>query len=125
MLIATNDADLRAWRARVTACAQSALARLPGPILGPVALEATFTLERPRSAPRGRVWPDRFPDIDKLVRAICDAITRAGLWADDARVIDLTARKTYPDSPCPDRLDTPGVTIRIRPITLDPALPGL
>ncbi len=32
--------------------------------------------------------PYRIPDLSKLLRGIEDAITEAGLWADDARVAE-------------------------------------
>jgi Holliday junction resolvase RusA-like endonuclease len=38
-----------------------------------------FTLKKPRSAPKRRPsWPDRRPDIDKLLRSTFDALVSAG-----------------------------------------------
>jgi Holliday junction resolvase RusA-like endonuclease len=39
------------------------------------------------------------PDLDKLCRAVADAITDAGLWADDAQVVSLVAAKRYSSPP--------------------------
>lgn len=48
------------------------------------------------------------PDLDKLVRAIGDALTDAGVWTDDALVVGwyATKRATLPG-------ETEGVTIRL------------
>ena len=55
---------------------------------GPISVRMIFTLARPKSAPKRRRHPDRTPDLSKLARSTEDAITTAGLWADDARVVD-------------------------------------
>lgn len=59
---------------------------------GPVTLSLHFWLTSP---PR----IDGPPDLDKLVRAVCDALTAARLWEDDSRVTFLTARKFPADAP--------------------------
>lgn len=35
------------------------------------------------------------PDLDNLSKAICDALTQAGVIVDDARVVDLRMSKNY------------------------------
>lgn len=85
--------------------------------IGPVGLEVIFTVLKPKSAPkRRRSYPDRKPDLSKLVRATEDALTDAGAWEDDARVIDLRAMKVFPGEH-PDALDVPGAVIRIRSVS--------
>jgi Holliday junction resolvase RusA-like endonuclease len=66
------------------------------PILfrGPVALDVTFTLARPKSAKPG-ARPAGRPDIDKLVRSTLDALTTAGVFEDDGRVVSLITQKYY------------------------------
>jgi len=49
----------------------------------------------------------KMPDLDKLVRAVCDGLTDAGIWDDDSQVIRLIARKDYADN-C-----EPGVDIQV------------
>jgi crossover junction endodeoxyribonuclease RusA len=39
--------------------------------------------------------PATRPDIDKLTRAVLDALTDAHVWQDDSQVIHLTVTKTY------------------------------
>jgi Holliday junction resolvase RusA-like endonuclease len=128
-----NAAKLKPWRGVVRAAALAALqsraiAQYGGvgqvPFLklaGPVRVEVTFTLKKPASAPkRRRTWPakQRSGDVDKLTRAIFDSLTDAGVWGDDAQVVEVLARKTYPLDH-PDALDKPGALIRIWPMNGD------
>lgn len=86
------------------------------PLEGPVALRAHFTVAKPMSAPkRRRTWPSKKPDIDKLLRAVMDAITAAGVWRDDAQVIDARATKSYPNE-TETALDVPGVRFTVVPL---------
>lgn len=80
------------WRADIRECVRNRCeyATLHGPLV--VLLE--FVLPRPLSAPKRRTPPAvKRPDIDKLSRAVLDALGSAGIWQDDAQVIELTARK--------------------------------
>jgi len=80
------------WRQAVTASAFGAGERLEGPIVAVM----VFSLPRPASARRDDLAPSRTPDLSKLVRSTEDAITDAGLWADDARVVAYCpAAKVY------------------------------
>ncbi len=47
------------------------------------------------------------PDLDKLERAILDALTKSGVIKDDALVVDLVASKHYADE------NRPGVLIEL------------
>jgi len=99
-------------------------------LAGPVGLEVTLTLPRPKSHyGTGRnaavlkasspLWPvsHQAGDTDKLSRTVLDGLQDAGLFVDDCLVVELLARKTYPDTPgAADRLDRPGAVIRIYPI---------
>jgi Holliday junction resolvase RusA-like endonuclease len=84
---------------------------------GPLALQIVFTLPAPKSLPkRTASHPSKTPDLSKLIRSTEDAITNAGLWADDARVIEVRARKTYPKDIIGshiDALNRPGAVITI------------
>jgi len=106
------------WRNAVAGYALEAMSGQQ-PIAGPVRVEAVFTFPRPKghygsgrnagqlkqSAP---VHCDKAPDLDKLLRAIGDALTGVVL-VDDSRIVEVAARKTY---------GTPGARILITPIRL-------
>jgi len=92
-------------------------------IRGPVEVNITFTLPKPKSAPkRRRTFADRKPDIDKLCRAVLDALTEVGALEDDARVVSLKAQKVFPGEDllvalaC-SPLDVPGAVIKVRSVS--------
>lgn len=104
IILDANDKTLAPWRALMRDSAAAARHKLGwGPFIGPVAVDITFTLERPLShfrgdgtlVPSARVAPSIRPDIDKLSRACLDAITESGSWEDDGQVVQLTCRKVY------------------------------
>lgn len=78
------------WRQTVALHAQHAA---DGLLAGPLALSVDFVMPRPISAPKRSTPPAvKRPDVDKLARAILDALT--GIWfADDSAIVDLHARK--------------------------------
>ncbi len=89
---------MRPWRDAVDAAVRDAIVRERWVRLdGPVAVTIDFFLARPTSAPRSRVLPDRRPDLDldKLERSTLDALTTAGAFEDDARVVQMQSRKLY------------------------------
>ncbi|WP_308065641.1 RusA family crossover junction endodeoxyribonuclease [Streptomyces scabiei] len=80
---------------------------------GPLEAAMFFTLPAPQKMPKDRVAATVYPDLSKLLRSTEDALTKAGVWADDARVIGYRAlRKTY-TSLGPHALARPGVTLHI------------
>ena len=60
-----------------------------------------FTLPRPKSVPKSRrATPTTKPDLDKLIRAVLDAISLpryVQLLTDDSIVTDIHAAKRYAD----------------------------
>ena len=62
---------------------------------GPVVVELQFVMPRPKSMPKTRATPPhtKKPDVDKLARALLDAIASAGVLVDDTHVVDLHATK--------------------------------
>lgn len=101
---------VKPWRDTITAAAFGA-----GPCLnGPIAVRMIFTVPRPKSARKTDVIPCRRPDLSKEARCVEDAITDAGLWADDARVAEYTRlAKVYPGLTSADleALPVPGVIV--------------
>ena len=94
-----SSAKVKPWRQDVVAAAREAMAGPNGwaALDGPLCIEMTFTLRKPASAPKKRTtYPDRKPDLSKLVRSTEDALVTAGVIADDARIVCMEARKVYP-----------------------------
>jgi Holliday junction resolvase RusA-like endonuclease len=104
------------WRALVVAAGKA----LPvSGLVGPIGVEVTFTVPRPKTVPLSvREWPTvARGDLDKMCRLLLDGLEDAGLYGNDSQVVDLHAVKAYPDTPgATDRLDRPGAVIRIFPI---------
>lgn len=105
-MVHTNYTDLLPWRAAIAA---TALFERPPDwdTLGPMRVQATFYLPRPRGHYRHAIlkpdapwWPTkRIGDLDKFCRALLDSLTDAGVWADDAQAVQLHAEKIYTDGP--------------------------
>jgi crossover junction endodeoxyribonuclease RusA len=91
--------DLGLWRADIAKVARSII--LERAQYG-VELSLVFTLNKPKTVTR--LEPFKRPDIDKLCRAVLDALTGVA-YEDDQQVTKLTAVKEYGE--------TEGVTIRI------------
>jgi Holliday junction resolvase RusA-like endonuclease len=84
------------------------------PLDGPLVVAMVFTLPKPKSAPKTRkTWPHSAPDAVKLARGVEDELTLAGIWKDDARVVEyVRLAKCFPGED-PDSLRSPGALIRI------------
>lgn len=109
-----SSKKLRPWRQDVKAAAEAQ--RPDTPIDAPVRVRMTFTVPKPDSAPKRRqTWPMRMPDLSKLVRSTEDALTDAGIWRDDARVVECIAAKRYPGEG-DGALSAPGCVIEIEVI---------
>lgn len=93
-ILIESSKKVKPWRQDVAAAALEARAGRP-PMDGPVMVEIAFYLARPKSAPKSRQYPDRKPDIDKLVRSTLDAIVTAGLIHDDGQVCSIDASKHF------------------------------
>ncbi|GEM_PF-2210548 len=98
---------VRPWREAVKAAAFGAGECLDGPL----AVSMVFTLPRPKSARRIDMAPSRMPDLSKLARAVEDAISDAGLWADDARVSEYERLAKVWSGFDSDALPVPGVVV--------------
>jgi crossover junction endodeoxyribonuclease RusA len=86
--------ELPVWRESI----RSALAKGNGQpaerFEGAVICSLEFILYRPGSTPKRKTPPAmKKPDLDKLVRAVFDAIKSAGVIVDDSRIVELSARK--------------------------------
>lgn len=113
---------VKPWRGTVRTAAIKALDGQQ-PRTGPLEVYLRFVMPRPKSHLRqGRAQTDGWrllpsaprkhtskPDVDKLARAVLDALTGV-CWCDDAQVVAVHAEKTYAYRATP----TPGVHAIIR-----------
>lgn len=100
-ILVESSKALPEWRRLVTGHAYRAVRNRPGvwePFDGPVRVALTFYLPRPTSVKVSkRPFPIVKPDLDKLERAVWDALTNAGVWVDDARAVESWKAKRYAD----------------------------
>ena len=76
------------------------------PIDGPVIMELTIWQQIPKSMSQvkikatklGLLRPTTKPDIDNVIKIICDALNGLA-YVDDNRIVHLTANKFYSDKP--------------------------
>lgn len=121
-ILAESSKKVAPWRMDVKATAERLIrqhnegcAQPWTPMDGPLVAVMVFTLPKPKSAPKTRqTWPDRKPDLSKLIRSTEDALTDAGLIADDARIVAFArAAKVYPGEDL-NALSSPGAWIELR-----------
>lgn len=103
------------WRSKIAWYARQQKWHVPARV--PAYVWLRFTLPRPPSHltkdghPRHRAPPaptgHNTGDVDKLVRAVLDALVEGKMLTDDSQVTQLTAAKEYDDD------TTPGVTITV------------
>lgn len=80
------------------------------PLDGPLVVRLRFVMPRPASTPKRSTPPAvKKPDVDKLARAILDALTGV-TWRDDSLIVDLHATKRLAELD-----ETPGVFIHVAP----------
>jgi Holliday junction resolvase RusA-like endonuclease len=112
---------LGAWRTAIAAEARAAIGDRPV-LEGPLALTVTYRLPRPRAhfgtgrnasilKPSAPAYVPTKPDIDKLLRAVLDALTGV-VFRDDAQVAMLWSAKQYDSG-------VTGCTVTVRPVLPD------
>lgn len=91
---------LKVWRALIATAAKRAMGEHPS-FEGPLRVVTTFYFARPKShtrAQRAIPWVVvlKRHDIEKLERAVYDAIGDAGnVWRDDSQVVSHDSQKVY------------------------------
>ena len=126
-VVASDNPKLRGWRRDVNKAALAVCGADWEAWDGPLALDAVYTLARPKGAPKTRItFPAVKPDLDKLTRAIGDSLcpkTGLKVIVEDSRIVEFgQAAKTYPIpyNTHPGALTEPGVRIRVRRLTPPP-----
>jgi Holliday junction resolvase RusA-like endonuclease len=107
-LVETEPQKVARWQELVAGAALIAIGDVPRPIFGKqvaLAVRMEFRFERPSSVRRS--YPSVKPDIDKLARAVCDALTGLA-WVDDSQVVDLHPVKRYCEAG-----ESPGAAVEI------------
>ena len=105
-MIVRNEA-LKAWR-------DSSISLTQIPFEGPLRVDLTFFFPRPKAhfrsngelKPNAPRWHTGKPDRDNSDKAVLDALTNLGIWADDKQVCDGRIQKLYATG-------LPGCLIRI------------
>lgn len=77
------------------------------PMEGVVSIQLDFYFSRPKGGEKRRYF-NQAPDIDKLIRAVLDALTGV-IYSDDSQVISVSSTKQYTDIRHPNE----GVYIRL------------
>jgi Holliday junction resolvase RusA-like endonuclease len=85
---------LPAWRKAVIAAAQHAHGPSWEPLDCALSVRVDVYLPMPKKT-KFPVWPAGTPDLDKLQRAIGDALKLAGTITDDARIVSWHAHKHW------------------------------
>lgn len=103
-VVTSDNPRSREWQRSVETAAMVARAGAQ-PLSGAVHVQAHFYLTRPASLPRKVGHPiKRRADVDKLARVLLDALTRAGVFHDDAQVVTLVAHKAFAEGALPARV---------------------
>jgi crossover junction endodeoxyribonuclease RusA len=95
-IVQVNSSKHKRWRNAVVFAALDLIDEDWVPIDEPVELSVIFYLPRPKTATRE--FPAVMPDLDKLIRAVGDSLTTAGIISDDSRIIAIHAQKLYADA---------------------------
>lgn len=82
------------WRQAIGEEARRALPDDAPLLEGPVYVTVSFLMPKPKSAPKYLRHVTKKPDLDRLLRALLDAITGV-LIVDDAQVVSVSAAKSY------------------------------
>ncbi|HEY6360732.1 MAG TPA: RusA family crossover junction endodeoxyribonuclease [Vicinamibacterales bacterium] len=101
----SNHASLMAWRSDIRAAMQVHVPHIAHALFsGPLAVRIVFAIPKPPSVSRRRLFPTVAPDLDRLVRAVGDALTQT-VVRDDSQIVHWDAWKVYTDGPAEARIE--------------------
>lgn len=108
----------RGWHDNVMGAGLETMNRLRlKPLDGPLVGRFVFTVPKPKRAPKGRrTYPDKKPDVDKLMRAVCDALEDGGVLINDSRIVECSRLAKVFAREDPEALISPGVIVTIAPL---------
>jgi crossover junction endodeoxyribonuclease RusA len=89
-----SNKGLGKWR---TAIKQAIVALKLAPLCGAIHAYLVFYLPRPKTVKRDR--PCVKPDLDKLVRAVLDALEASQIVTNDSQIVEIQATKCYHSEP--------------------------
>lgn len=112
VILDDNDVELRAWRRSVASAFRIAAGDEWAMLDCPVAVAVTFYFDRPK-ARKTEIAKATAPDIDKLARAVLDALADGDAYVNDGRVVALAATKQY----VTDLHPVVGATIYLRTVS--------
>lgn len=96
-IITSTSRNLKSWEQSIRltcgAAAEAAKWQVPGRAI-PVGVSVSVALPRPKSLPRKQESHVKKPDLDKLIRAVLDALSGIG-YEDDSQVVMIDAVKEY------------------------------
>lgn len=103
-----SAAGVKPWRSDVKVFAAEAMIGRPL-MSGPVFLHCDFVMKRPVSTPKTRPTPPAIkkPDLDKLLRAIGDAL-KGTVYAEDSMIVEMVGTKRIAEEG-----EQPGVQIGV------------
>lgn len=113
VMLEQTAGSLKPWRNAVLAAALVAKGGQP-PMDGPLEFWCTWVVARPAKPKFDQ--PAVAPDLSKVMRATEDALTDAGVWVDDSRVVAAVIREVYVGDPR-DPLGRPGCLLLVRAAT--------
>jgi Holliday junction resolvase RusA-like endonuclease len=103
-----SAAGVKPWRSDVKVFAADAMTGRPL-LTGPVSLRCDFVMKRPVSTPKTKPTPaaTKKPDLDKLLRAIGDAL-KGTVYAEDSLITEMVGTKRIAEDG-----EQPGVQISV------------
>lgn len=111
-VVKESNPAVELYRQAVAAACRDQLGRRWVPYDVPLEVSISFRLMPPPKSDPDREWPYTTPDLDKLVRATFDGLTKGLMWKDDARPCRLRlVEKVHAATP-----EQTGVTIKVRPL---------
>jgi len=84
-----KGSELIYWRSAIGLKAKEFIKQ---PYTGAIKIKLEFGLMIPKTI--NRTYPTKYPDLDKLIRAVLDGLTGVG-YVDDSQVVEILASKRY------------------------------